>query len=793
MILFKKRWPALFLIIFLAVLFSKLIFRGLLPIPSDLLVSWFFPFSSGGFPSYSSWTTHKGLVADDAIRQQYPWKIFAANQWKTGEVPLWNPYAFSGYPQAANLQTGAFYPLNALFLVLDPKIAWTILIIFQPLLSFLFMYLFLRTLKLSKPASVFGSLVFMGMTFELLWLEQMVIGHTTLWLPLVLTAIQKFWEGKDRWWFVGVISLSLSILAGYAQTTLYVFLVSGFFLICKLLSEKEKERRWRRLISCLLMFIFPILISAIQLLPTWEIYQFSAREGITSRELFGKFLATPRHLLTLFSPDFFGNVATENSWGDQYADFNLFFGSVALIIIVVGLYLAFKKKLALKGGRWFLILGILGLLFAFPPLGFLPEILHIPILSTGVPARFLFIFQFSAAVVSAFALQFLLEKKSVEFSLKPAAMIFLLIVSLTLGFFLMSKNSSGKEAKNYRTTSRNLILATVVIGGGLVGLRFLRQEKTKMLGFVVLLCFASVEYLYLANKYLPFAKKEYLFPDHPLTNFLQEKQGIDRFWGEGTAYMGTNLPTYYGLYYPEGYDSLYNRRYGELVYFAQSGKLPQKIPRSDVNIKQDSIYKEKLLDLLGVKYILDKNDFPKSDFEPEDWKFPPQKYKLIWQQGKFKIYENLKSLPRIYFAEQLIFKNNDKEILEEIYQGQHREKFAILEEPLVDDLAGGKNGEVMIEKYSPNKIILATKNESDGFLVLSDNYFPGWQARIDGREAKIYRTNYTFRGVAVPKGTHKVVFIYKPSSFKIGAIVSLVSLLIVTTFSLSYGKHKVTT
>lgn len=784
-----KRWPFFFLVVFLLIFFRQVLFQGLLPIPADLLVSWFFPFSSGDYIGYSSWVTHKGLVADDAIRQQYPWKTFAVNQWKTGEIPLWNPYAFSGYPQTANLQTGTFYPFNFLFLFVDSKIAWTVLIILQPVLSFLFMYLFLCSLKITRWASVFGSLVFTGMTFELLWLEQMVIGQTTLWLPLILTAIQKFFEGKKKWWLVGIFGLTMSILAGYAQTTLYVFLVAGFFMLCKFIQYLGKPRVF---LLGLFMLIFPIFLTAIQLLPTWESYQLSAREGLLSRELFSEFLATPRHLLTLFSSDFFGNVATENFWGEQYSDFNFFFGSIALLILTTGLPLMIKNHLVSKEVKWFMTLGLIALLLSLPPFGFIPLFLNIPILSTGVPARFIFIFQFSAAVLSAFALQFLTEKKFViKFSLKPAIIIFLLVVGLTLGFFIAKISPDKAKAKNYLVTSRNLVLTSMVIGSGLIGFILLRKEKTKTLALIILLSLASLEYLYLANKYLPFSKREYLFPNHPLISFLKEKQGIDRSWGEGTAYMGTNIPTYYGLYYAEGYDSLYIRRYGELVYAANKGILDEKIPRSDVNIKQDAIFKEKLLDLLGVRYIFDKNDSPKADFEPEDWKFSPSRYKLIWQKGKFKVYENLKAFPRVYFAQQLIFKDNDKEIIKEVYQGNNQEKYAITEEPLGEDLTRGRAGQIFVEKYSPNKVIIKTKNDNSGFLVLSDNYFPGWRALIDNKETKIYRTNYNFRGIIVPAGDHKIAFNYEPNSFRYGMVISSFSLIIMSIFFILYGKNKI--
>jgi uncharacterized membrane protein YfhO len=65
--------------------------------------------------------------------------------------------------------------------------------------------------------------------------------------------------------------------------------------------------------------------------------------------------------------------------------------------------------------------------------------------------------------------------------------------------------------------------------------------------------------------------------------------------------------------------------------------------------------------------------------------------------------------------------------------------------------------------------------KSKGPLVLTDTYFPGWKAFIDGKQAQIYRANYIHRMVVVPEGIHSVEFIYDPASFKAGGIISVIA------------------
>ena len=62
-------------------------------------------------------------------------------------------------------------------------------------------------------------------------------------------------------------------------------------------------------------------------------------------------------------------------------------------------------------------------------------------------------------------------------------------------------------------------------------------------------------------------------------------------------------------------------------------------------------------------------------------------------------------------------------------------------------------------------------------LVLSDMYYPGWKAFVDGEETKIYRADYTFRAIPLNAGTHQVEFVYDPISFKVGAGVTVLGIL----------------
>jgi len=75
-------------------------------------------------------------------------------------------------------------------------------------------------------------------------------------------------------------------------------------------------------------------------------------------------------------------------------------------------------------------------------------------------------------------------------------------------------------------------------------------------------------------------------------------------------------------------------------------------------------------------------------------------------------------------------------------------------------------------EYKENSLSLHVNSNQDGFLFVSETFYPGWKVYVDGKEERIYRANYTFRAVPIKRGIHEVLFIYRPQSFKIGKLVS---------------------
>jgi hypothetical protein len=146
-------------------------------------------------------------------------------------------------------------------------------------------------------------------------------------------------------------------------------------------------------------------------------------------------------------------------------------------------------------------------------------------------------------------------------------------------------------------------------------------------------------------------------------------------------------------------------------------------------------------------------------------------------------------LPRAFFAEKLLLSENEEKVLGSmkhtsfdparmVYVSKRElEKLQgkFISEP---ESATGEafSGSIAFTDYRPNTISLKTQSNKARFLVLADNYYPGWKAYVNGQEKPVLRVDYTLRGLLLEKGTNTIVFAFKPQSFFWGASVTVMTL-----------------
>jgi hypothetical protein len=775
--------------------FYPFFLRRYLPFPGDLLVGNYAPWNSYSFLGYAPAGVPHKAQGIDVVRQFFPWKNFSVEMLKRGEIPLWNPYNFSGNPHLANFQTGVFYPLNIIFLLLPLNLAWTIFIIFQPFLACCFTYLLARELKISRLGSLFASIAFAFCLYFTVWIEYGNVGHAILWLPIALFLVEKIIKKLEwRWIVFLVLALTLSILAGYIQATIYLFGIVFFYFFFRILTEKV-ENSFYKVVAFLASGALAFLISAIQLLPTLEIFLQSARQAYPPEKI-PELLLPWFYPITTFVSDFFGNPASRNYWyPGTYIERVSYIGVLPLFFAFLAIFGRRKEKIV----TFFTVLAIFSLIFSlnlFPVRFFYG--LKIPIISTTVYTRLLSVFSFAMAVLAGFGVDWCFKNKQTRKILAGGVVFVGVYVCLWLFTFLAPLIfPQGWWISHLKISQRNLILPTAFAFLGTMMFIFSSWQKKQSIILSGIILITIFDLFFYFKKITPFSPKEFVYPETPIMRFLQEQASINRFWGYGIGYIDSNFSTFTGTYSIDGCDPLFIRRYGELISASDNGKIKDPIPRSDVVLTKgygkealrENPYRQRLLDLLGVRYVLQKDEGLSEVWQPDYQTFPPKIYKLIWQKGKWQVYENKKALPRIFLAGDYQVEKDNQKIADLIFNPDFAlEKKLILEEELGDNFALDSQafGEVELINYQPRKIEVETNSLGNKLLFISDNYFPGWKAFIDDQPSAIYRADYAFRAILVPKGEHKIIFSYKPESFKFGTIISgigVVGLLILSFFT----------
>ena len=732
----KKFWPILGFIFILFIFFWQFFFKGLLPIASDTIVGLYHPYRDIYSKDYPNGIPFKNFLITDPVRQQYPWKKLSIDSIKKIELPLWNQYSFSGTPNLANFQSGVFYPLNIIFL-LPYSFSWSLFIVLEPLLAGIFMYLFLKNLKLVNLASFFGGFVFAFSSFFVTWLEWGNILHTALWLPLILLSLDKLRKSRI-WIFVLIFSLSSSFFAGHLQAFFYSFLVSLFYFLFRYFEKKELRFLFLFSVSSALSF----LLILPQLLPTIKFIGLSARSSdllIWQQE--GWFIPW-QHLLQILIPDFFGNPSTLNYWGVwNYGELSIYIGIVPLIFVLYSM-LGRKEKEVI----FFAIILVLAFVFSLPTFfAKIPYQLDIPFLSTSQPTRLIYLIDFSLAVLAGFGLNKFIKSnsyKNILVSLLVLGGFFALII------FLLLLNTFSLNTSNLEVAKRNFVFpfAIFIVTSILLLLKIKTNKSLTYLllsGLVIITIFDLFRFSW---KFNTFSKQEYLFPKTQTTSYLEKNIGNFRIATTDPRIYPPNFSIIDEISSVEGYDPLFLKNYAEFISAINRNKPNINPPFGFNRIVRIENLNPRFLNLLGVKYILSFSDLTSLGYE------------RVFQEGQTKIFENKTVIPKVFIAKKILSAKDKQQVINMMFENSFEPRTEVVVQDLTNLEIKGK-GEVQVKSYNSNKVEVSIQTSSEEFMVLTDIFYPTWKAKLqNGKELKIYQSDYLFRGVVVPPGKNVITF-----------------------------------
>lgn len=784
-------------------IYYKFFIFGKIPFPGDLLVV-----------SYSPWLDYykfpvQNPLISDAFSQFFLWKYLAIEAFRSLEWPLWNPYSFTGNPLLATYHSASLYPLNIL-LFLPKSYGWGLYIYSQTLIASLTFYLFISQIVKSKIAGLSGAIIFSLGGLMTTWLELGTAGHAIAWLPLALYSIRKFiLVSKFRFIVLLIASLSLVILAGNAQITTYAFLIIALYglFICWKHGAKKKQ-----IVILFFSLTISIGITALQLLPSYDLLQKSIRqtESYIAESNFG--LLDIKDGLKFFIPDYFGNAVTRNYWGNlNYSETSGFLGIITLPLLI---YLLFKVRS--KEAFFFSILFSFSLLISFSnPVSGSFYNLRVPLLTSSYGSRMLFITLLSAAILVSLTMDHIKENKSLLFMQKAILWSWAAILGIIIGtlltfysvwniiinapnerFLKVYLESNDYALQNFLIAAKNSLIPFTILTFLLLllyilkrtKLQFLNTHKLNILLIIILVLFILDLGRYFL-KFNPFISNHLIFPTTPSLEFLQKQKGLFRVGREHAEVLPPNTWTAYKLQSYEGYDPIYLNQYGKFINFLNSGDLRNSSSRyAEVSSNYSSPY----LDAANTRYLIailrdDKGQIPGNLL---NYQLKETDYKLVFKDRASAILENPNSLDRAYFAKKIQTASTQE--IEDIFMNDKKfdpRELVLLSKNLEVSIVSG-TGQVTILSYFPNTIKIKTVTAADEVLILADQYEEGWEARIDGKETPISPANFIFRAIKIPAGSHEAVFSYRPKAFDTGLKISLASGLLIILFSLFTIKAK---
>lgn len=680
-----------------------------------------------------------GLGLGDHNLSTVPLLHYLSTSLKEGRFPLWDPYTLGGLPLTSGI-IGVYHPLNFLLFRFLPFPLALNLYLFSIFLILGFgTFYFVKSLKLSNEAALLASLSFTfasGIVSRLIHIQ--ILG-TIAYLPLLLFLIQKFFAGKNPLLVILIgVTLALQIFYGH-QPTVFISLIGfyGFFLL-KIFTEIKPRQVFFSLLVLFAVSLIGVSLSAVHLIPGWRVFSLSGRSaGITQAES-KEYPFHPGELAYFLQPTPIGTPSLGN-YDSPYLDPGIFWENTAYIGLL-GLALAALALLFLARSRkeisffgLLLVVAVVLALGKFTPFFFL---LRIPPFSFfRLYSRFLLLAMFSLSVLAAFGFDGLTQKFRSRRSILGLLAAILIIIDL---FPFGLKYNATYDAQKWLSPTQTA--------------QFLKEDPS----FFRYYSLGSYESYYDVYRQFRGWQKNV----EPYFNLREN--------------LALNLNLIYGLNLAGS-----GGGYSKSTYW--QGILYQNL-NVDGNSKtvQPNFLAMRMLRLLNVKYLV-------SYFEIKGGDFTLRKtINFSTGQPGFYLYELKNPLPHAF----LTFEAQKIENAEEIFRKLSREDFdpqktVLLEEPFDQLNQFTKlDQSVTIATYLPEKVVIAAKTESPSFLVLTDTYFPGWEARIDGQPAKIYQADYLFRAVRLEPGEHQVEFKYKPKDFYLGATISLVTVGLIILFAL---------
>jgi hypothetical protein len=705
---------------------------------------------------------HHGFELTDMVFCNPEARDFSAKELRAGRLPLWYPQNFAGAPFAG---WGVYSPFEVPYYLAPSPITVAWIWLLQSVTVGLGMWLFLRRcLDLSYWPAALASWCVPLTGFMTLWHGLSPVAPTCwlLWLFVAInSAVKKPWG----WGCLGVAVLTaLVLLAGHVGIAGLVLLTTGLYAVWRL-SEPALKRQWLSVTSSAvgigLGWLLGFAIAAPALLPQVEYSRTGSRmdlhsAGIEERPPEG-FVALP----SIVRPDVYGGQTRANWLRDPIARTGLLESSSgAYAGLLAALWLAplawfhprlrsltiFMTVLVVVSLAWTLnVPGIVDFLRSKPMR---------PLLSLSYN-RWVFATSDAILILAAIGLD-ALRLRTPRF--RWGWSVPMIVTAVFFGWCIHQLFGLTREL-DQAGLSRGLLIGAGLSLLALAGwaTTFSASAPIKWVRLVVIVVL-PLELLGFAWDERRQADMKLYFPRVPILEKLAAlPQG--RVWGVGC--FPPCLNELQGLEDVRGYDGVDPRDYIRLFELAIDQQRTRFIPYARTQpalpaarVINHLVRVHPVADLLNVRYLIFREAPPVS---------PP----IILHEDDYWIAANRNALPRAFVPLSVSVVKSNREAIGEIASFDFDpRKIAFMTDKL--SLPDTMRGTASVQYETPGKANLEVDMQTPGLVVLSDFYYPGWRAELDGAECPIYRVDLALRGFQVPAGKHRIVCTYDPPSVRTG-------------------------
>jgi len=685
------------------------------------------------------------LDSPDISRQVMPWYQFQVGEIQQGRIPLWDPHHWGGQPLIGQAQPGTASPIAWLMMILPTRHGWikqSVMhwyFVFIHWLTALFFYWFMRSLSAARPAAVLGALLFTlgGYMGSVDW-PQMLTG--ALWAPVVFGGLFRALRGER---FLGSCALSgmamgLAVLSGHHQAP--VFIATGALLMwLGEMAISDRTDKKRLFLGFVLSFGIAGFVSGLQSLPSWE-YSKLALRWAGMPDPVPHSVPVDYLVHSTYSFPAFGLLGVVIP--GVYRHVNPFVGMVGMLFALAGLRWNWRgidtKRLAALGAG--------SILFAFAAETNIHGMLYalLPILEKARnPAMGLLVFHLSVSALAALALDRLLRNEFAaeiaRFFWRGAAGFAVLIAFAWYQHVLFQAGEIKSDARVIACAFYGLLAAGAVVAWSRQALS--KRALIAALGVLILAEMGTGNSYTISHRREP-NRTEYitlLAQNADLAQFLQSQPGNYRY-DQDMSKIHHNFSDWYGVETAGAYLASVTANMYHLPIWSPQGQR-----------------------LIGARYAwMDK---PNDTFAQEIFK----------PKSGGAVYENANVMPRVRTIHRL--REQSAQSVEQQLNETDLRTEAFLRAPLpkVDECAGDDFTSLL--RRVSNRVLIWAEMRCRGMLILSDTWYPGWEATVDGKPARIYEVYGAIRGVVLDAGMHRVEMRYRPSSVYLGFLMTLTGLL----------------